>query len=366
MRGLILSHLYADPERRGKLQALAGLGVALTAAIPGEAGASQGQFRLAPIPVSGNRAEPGTLRWSTGALRRLFTDVRPDLIQIEEEPGSPAAAAASQLAARFGIPLVLFSWESHGLPVTLLARRRLQRVLQRARGLIGGNGIATGLLAAANPLAAATTLPQEGLDLPTAPPPSSLPDTSPHPGLRIGFVGRLVPERGPDVLLRTLTQVHGRWGLTVIGTGPLQEDLERFSQRFGLASRIVWQGGLGREATDALWPTLDCLVVPSQAAPGWIEPFSPMLVRAMAHGVAPIVTAVGALPEIVGTAGMVVQNDDDMVSVLQDLVAHPDRCHAVGEDARRRVLAEYAHTVIAERTLAFWRRVLGDRSPAAA
>lgn len=351
----VLSHTLLDPAGRGKLRALAGLGVQVTALLPGGVAAVDGQVRLAPVEATGDPALPDSIRWSGRSLRRLLSDLRPDLLQIEEGADTPGAAVAAAEALRLGIPYTLFTWDSLPRKRALLENRRYRRVLLGAAGLIGGNRLAADRLATDAPHIPVTVLPQTGVTLPGHVDRRRAPEET---ALRIGFVGRLVPERGADLLLRAVAQVMGPWNLQIVGTGPAQEDLEALAQRLGLASRLVWHGAMDRASVDHLWGELDCLVVPSRSTATWTETFSPMLVRAMASGVAPIVTSTGALPDIVGTVGAVVTGEDDLALILQTWLAEPDRHRQAGEAARRRVLAEFADPVIAERTLAFWSRLL--------
>jgi len=356
VRVAVLSHSLLDPTGRGKLRALAGLGVQVTALLPGGTAAADGQVRLAPVDVTGDPASPESVRWSGRSLRRLLSDLRPDLLQIEGALDTSGATVAAAEARRLGIPYTLFTWESLPRKRALLENRRYRKVVLGAVGLIGGNRLAAGLVGTEAPHTPVVVLPQTGATLPGHP----LRTRSPGDHtLRIGFVGRLVPERGTDLLLRAVAQVMGPWHLGIVGTGPAQEELESLAQRLGLASRIVWHGAMDREAVDGLWGEFDCLVVPSRSTATWTETFSPMLVRAMASGVAPIVTRTGALPEIVDTVGAVVEGEEDLALTLQTWLAEPHLHRQAGEAARSRVLAEYADPVIAERTLAFWTRVLG-------
>ena len=66
---------------------------------------SDGGVRIVPIPVSGTH-------WSRRALRSLFTDFRPDIIQIEEEPWTPVAHTATGQASALRLPVSLFTLES--------------------------------------------------------------------------------------------------------------------------------------------------------------------------------------------------------------------------------------------------------------
>lgn len=355
MRAVIISHEYLHPARRGKLRALAGLGCAVTVATPGGESGIDGGVRIAPIPTRGDPGDPNRQVWSRRALLALLRDVRPDLVQIESEPGTQAAAAATRAATSLALPTVAFSWESLARPVSFFERRRRRTTLATADGLIGGNQLAVGLLRAESPAARHVVIPQFGLALPAA---VSRPE---RPGLAIGFIGRLVPERGAETLFRACNQIMGAWTLAVVGTGPEQESLEALAQRLGLSARLQWLGGAGRAQIEQLWQEIDVLAVPSQATPEWVETFNPLLIEAMAHGVTAVVTETGVLPEIVADAGMVVSDHASMALAFQHLLADPALRQRLGEAGRRRVLAHYADTPIAEQTLAFWREVLASR-----
>jgi glycosyltransferase involved in cell wall biosynthesis len=368
MRAVILSHTYIDPAARGKLRALAGLGCSLSVAVPARwSAAARGPLlqaswgndagvRIVPIPVKGERGEAG--EWKAKDLHRLLSDFRPEILQIEAEPWTPAAATASARAHRLGIPTAIFSWESVNRPYTFLERWRRNRTLGRARGLIGGNRLAAGLLSKARPGVPVTVIPQTGLMPPLE---TRRPE---HAELAIGFVGRLVPEKGLDSLFRACVKLHGRWSLSVVGSGPAQEHLEVLAERLGIASRITWLGALPPESLRQIWPTLDCLVVPSRSTSHWVETYHPALVEAMGHGVPVIGTDSGALPDIIGNAALVVPEDDvaALTGVLQHLTDTPRDRIRYGHEARLRVLAEYVDDAVARRTLEFWRKVVAGRS----
>ena len=118
MRAIVVSRVYADPADQGKLKALAGLGVGVAAAVPDRwvpvgLGAEQqtscgddGGVRTVPIPVRGSTVPGGDPTWSRAPLRRLLTDFRPELIQIEEEPWTRAASTAAAAGPPSAYPLL--------------------------------------------------------------------------------------------------------------------------------------------------------------------------------------------------------------------------------------------------------------------
>jgi glycosyltransferase involved in cell wall biosynthesis len=365
VRTVILSHLYADPANRAKLRSLAGLGVSLAVAVPDRWTASDGRshgtewgddtgVRLVPVPVHGRVAEPGRLHWNAKTMRRLLTDFRPDLLHIEEEPWTQPAMLGLRLARRLGIRTVLSTAESLPRNLSIRQRFRRERSLRHATGVIGANRLALALATKRRPSVPHLALPQIGVT-PPAPTPRQ-----PHAGLAIGFVGRLVPERGLDILFRACVGLAGKWTLSVIGTGPSQEELEALAERLGISARVSWLGPLPRDTIDQVWPRLDCVVFPARTTPRWVATAARGALHAMANGVAVVGSDSGALPEIVGDTGRIVPEEDvgALAAALRELYTDRAECERLGSAGRRRIMDEFSDDAIAGKTLNFWRMLM--------
>ncbi len=356
MRALLLSQVYADPASRGKLKALAGRGVAVAVAVPDRwtppglqtqqstGWGDDGGVRTVPVAVRGPD-------WSASALRRLLTDFNPDLLQIEEEPWTPPAATAARVARKLRVPYVVLARETIPLAHGLRAGYRRSRVLAAAAGLIGVNTHAVRLAARSHPALPSRVIPQLGVSLPLAP------QRPTGGGLVIGFFGRLVPEKGLDLLFRACVKLLGRWSITVVGTGPAQEELEGLAERLGIAGRVTWLGALPRDRVVEVWPRLDCVALPSRTAPHWVEVTPRAALEGMAHGLPIVASASGALPELVGGGGTIVAEEDvsALTAALQSFHDDPEQRARLGAAGRRRIMDEFTDSAIAEKTLAFWR-----------
>lgn len=366
MRAIVVSRVYADPAARGKLKALAGLGVTVAAAVPDRwipAGLSHeqktawgddGGVRTVPIPIRGSSAASADPAWHAGSLRRLLSDFRPDIVQIEEEPWTRAAVALSRAARRLHLPYIVLARESLPINNGVLPKLRRHRTLAGAVGIVGVNESAVRLGVRDHPALPHRTAPQVGVSLPLST------HRANHLGLSIGFVGRLIPEKGLDLLFRACVKLVGRWNITVVGTGPAQEELEGLAERLGIAGRVTWLGPLPRSGVDEVWSRLDCVVMPSRTTPRWIEVTPRAALDAMAHGVAVIGSAAGALPETIGDAGVIVPEEDvsALATVLQRLHDIPGESARLGAAGRRRVMDEYTDAAVADKTLRFWREIL--------
>ena len=366
VRALVISRVYADPSARGKLRALAGLGATIAAAVPDRwvpaglteqqqtAWGDDGGVRTVPVRIRGSALPLANPYWHGGTIRSLLTDFRPELVQIEEEPWSNGGAAIARAARRLRIPYVLLTRESHPVSRSTLASLRRNRAIAGAAGVIAVNELAGRLALKHHASLPHRTIPQVGTPLPIAV------DRVAHTGLALGFVGRLIHEKGLDLLFRAAVKLVGRWTITVVGTGPAQEELEALAERLGIAGRVTWLGALPRAAVDQVWPRLDVVVVPSRNTPRWVEAVPRAALDAMAHGVAVIGSTGGALPETIAEAGLVLPEEDvgALADALQRLHDDPAEVQRLGLAGRRRVMDLYTDTAVAERTLAFWRELL--------
>jgi glycosyltransferase involved in cell wall biosynthesis len=147
--------------------------------------------------------------------------------------------------------------------------------------------------------------------------------------------GRLVPEKGIDVLVRAFALVarrHPEARLVVAGDGPERTPLERLANRLGVRDRVEFRGQLSRDATLAAIRAAWVACVPSV----WEEPFGMVAAEAQMHGVAVVASRSGGLSEIVvdGTTGhLVPPGDADALAARLDAL-FADRGAAVACGAR--------------------------------
>lgn len=366
-RALILSHAYVDPALRGKLRALASRGVEVTVGVPQlwrqpilggpieTAWERQSGVEVFPVPVK-DAGDAERARFAGRPLRALLRDKRPDLIQIEEEPTALATRQVAAAARRLNVPVVLHATIAES-PPSLMARLRRRRLLRRAAGVVAASQAVAGAVRRDAPAVAVAVVPQLGIQVPTAP------EHVPHEGLAIGCVGRLVPEKGVDTLLRALAENRAHaWRLTVVGEGPDRERLEALANELRLAARIRWAGGLPPDRIAALWAELDVLVAAARGVGTPADRSGQLVAEAMAHEVAVIGSDSGVLPEVIGDAGVTVAAGDPaaLADALRSLSAESAR-RPLMQAGRARAMKQYSDDAVAERTLAFWRDVLGEK-----
>jgi|CXWL01.1.fsa_nt_gi glycosyltransferase involved in cell wall biosynthesis len=346
--------LAPEPPARDVLRALVALGIAPIVARPTGDTSADGQVQYLRVATRGDARDPMDLRWSRKALRSAVRDTGPALLHIVGDPWTPTAEAGAAAARDLKVPYVLVGTSSLGGPSGFTSRWQARRVRDGAGGLAGvARPALDHLIGGSTPLPTAV-IPPSGLVIPAA-----VPTRRDPPPVVFGVRGRLVRERGLDLLLDALAETYGDWRLRILGTGPAQEALEAQAQRLGLSSRLEWLGALPREEHAAFFASVDVVVAPSRSTPQWVEPTGMVVLEGMAQGCGTIVTRCGALPDVVGESGMIVAEDDRaaLTRALQGLVTDPARCRPLGAAARHRVLERYSDGPIAEAMVAMWRRV---------
>jgi len=159
-------------------------------------------------------------------------------------------------------------------------------------------------------------------------------------GFVIGYFGRMRAIKGLADLAEALAGLPGDWTLLLAGGGPMLADLEaRLSERPGRLRNV---GMLPLDEVPTLMRACDVVVLPSQthlppAPEVHKEQFGLVLAQAMASGVPVVGTASGAIPEVVGDAGLVVPERDAMAlrAALQRVRDEP----GLADDLARRGLA---------------------------
>lgn len=172
------------------------------------------------------------------------------------------------------------------------------------------------------------------------------------------FLGRLVVEKGVDLLLQALNRLKSRGdvpSLTIIGTGPERAPLERLTDRFGLGSRVTFVGAKEGDELVQLLQGHKILVVPSR----YNEPFGIAALEGIACGCVVIGSSGGGLPEAIGPCGMTFRNNDvaALAESLKRLLQSPGERSRLQAHAASH-LAQFQPATVAQQYLALFRSLL--------
>ena len=179
----------------------------------------------------------------------------------------------------------------------------------------------------------------------------------------IGFVGRLVEQKAPGVLLRALALVDREvrsCQLVIVGDGPLQVPLRRLAETLGIGDRVLW---LGDRDGRPLLPAFDVFALPSR-----YEGLPYVALEALAAGLPIVATDAAGVGLLVrdGRNGRIVPPDspDRLASALVEFLADPRRRASAEQFARHRA-ARFTAERMVDRTIATYRDCVRVERPTA-
>lgn len=294
-------------------------------------------------------------------LRRVLKEVQPDVVHVDEEPYNLATFLATLQARRVGARPLFFTWQNlprrYPPPFSLFERY----VYRHSIHAIAGNRDAESVVRQKGYRGPVSVIPQFGVDPGVFSPAER--DLAESRVPTIGFVGRVVEEKGILVLLEALANLNRPWRLHVVGAGPLLETARREAAQCGIANRVTWEPGVPSADVPARMRSFDVLVLPSLTRPNWKEQFGRALVEAMACQVPVIGSASGEIPHVIGDAGLLVPEGDHVAlrDALLRLLSDPDLRQELGRRGRQRVLARYTHSQVARETVEVYQQALAAR-----
>lgn len=185
---------------------------------------------------------------------------------------------------------------------------------------------------------------------------NGVPVQPPRPPLsvppKVAFAGRLVREKGADVLLRAFAGAIARIPdaeLLLIGEGPERESLNRLIADLGISASVSMPGYVGRREMECRLSTAWVQVVASR----WAEPFGLVAAEAMMRGTAVVASACGGLPEIIqdGKTGFLFPPGDveALSGALINLLQNRKLAEQMGRSGRKVALAHFSESTFVKR-----------------
>jgi glycosyltransferase involved in cell wall biosynthesis len=179
----------------------------------------------------------------------------------------------------------------------------------------------------------------------------------------IGYVGRMVEEKGVVDLSAAFEALPESLGaqLLLVGDGVLRKPIEERLRRRGLDQRVFFTGRIPFHHVPSHLKCMDVLVLPSRTTGKWKEQFGHVLAEAMASGVPVIGSDSGAIPEVVGDAGLIFPegNTGSLTDCLIRLIGNDTLREDLALRGRERVSCLYADETVAQQTYQFYRDLLG-------
>lgn len=362
MRVLMLSKACIVGIYQRKLEYIAEQGIDLLTLVPPSWKDERGEQVLERVYTNGYRLQETPIAFNGNfhthfypRLQDYIAEFDPDIVHIDEEPYNLATWQALLFARLARTKTLFFSWQNikRNYPPPFSLGEKW--VLNSVDYALVGTDSAGEVWREKGYTGAMRTIPQFGTDHQLFKP---QPKDMNRP-FTIGYIGRLVEEKGVHHLLEASSSLEGDWHLRLVGSGPLRDDLEALSHELGIAERITWIDWIASTEMPDQYARIDALALPSLTRPNWKEQFGRVLIEAMSSGLPVIGSDSGAIPGVIGNGGLVFpEGDVDMLAKhLHDLQNKADLRQILGKAGRQRVLDHFTHEGIARSTVEVYREL---------
>jgi glycosyltransferase involved in cell wall biosynthesis len=296
-------------------------------------------------------------------LDEMLSTFRPDLLHIDEEHYSLVTFQAARAAVKHSIPYLFQTWQNiyKSYPLPFSATERY--VFRHAQAALAGTPEIEAVVRRQGFTGPVHIVPL-GVDTDLFYPDRSA-SYRDRFGLTnrwaVGYIGRLVPEKGvlelAEALIPLLT-THADWIWVVAGSGALEPVLQE--KVAPVSKQVVILPWLSSQDMAHLMNALDVLVVPSKTTPNWKEQFGRVIIEALAVKLPVVAWDSGAIPEVLGDAGLVLPEGDieRLKNAIESLSTDPDARARLAEKGWWRVRQHFSQLGVAEKLFTIYQSIL--------
>jgi glycosyltransferase involved in cell wall biosynthesis len=299
------------------------------------------------------------------AITRLLAQVRPDVFHIDEESFNFATYQAMRAGVRYGARCCFYNWATVDRRYPPPFSWFEQYAFRHATHAIAGVQEAAAIMRRHGYSGPISVLPQFGVDPELFSPIERLeigdwgsgdgyvqsPIPSPQSPIPnpfvVGYLGRLVPQKGLLDLVEALPLLPAHMRVRLIGDGVQKPQLLARATELGVHDRlelVAWTNDVPAELR-----RLHALALPSHTTRGWKEQFGRVLIEAMSCGVPVVGSSSGEIPNVIGDAGLIYSEGDvrALAATLGRLAAQPALYADLARRGRARVLERYTQAALA-------------------
>ncbi|MEM7801738.1 MAG: glycosyltransferase [Chloroflexota bacterium] len=369
MRVLMVSKACIVGLYQTKLEAIAAQpGIDLGVLMPNEWRDRSGRIAYEPVHTRGYQTWVDPIRFNGKyhlhyypSLEQRIKEFQPHLIHFDEEPYNLSTWLGLRSAQKHGIKFLFFTWQNILRSYPPPFRWMEGEVLKKSDYAIMGNQAAVDVFQAKGYDGPHAVVPQFGIApsaFLTKPKPNGADLAGPA---HIAFAGRLIQEKGIDLLLEALaTLKEMSWRCSIAGQGPERAQLEKQVEALGLQGKIVFTGSLPSTEMPAFLQGVDILVLPSRTRPNWKEQFGRIIIEAMASEVVVVGSSSGEIPHVIDRHGVIFPEDQliPLKEALSQLIANPIERIELGRAARKYALNRFSQEKIAQRTVDVYQELI--------
>jgi len=295
-------------------------------------------------------------------MRRLLDEINPDVVHLWEEPWSLVALQACCLRGRAALVMEV---DQNILKHLVFPFEQIRRfVLRRTRHVLPRSRDAEAVVRACG-YQGPVSLVEYGVDRQTFHPRSEQPSARSPETLRLGYVGRIVVEKGLDDAVDALAMLPAGVTLSVMGEGPHEPALRRRIAERGLGERVTFRRwGAPSEVADFIRQN-DAMLLLTRTSATVREQFGRVIIESQSCGVPLIGSDCGAIPEVTAAGGWIVPENDPsaLAACIRSILADPEELTRRAAAGRANVDARYTYEVIAHKLDEAWTAAAEQRAP---
>lgn len=301
-----------------------------------------------------------TLIYNPWQLYRALKEFKPDIIHLEQEPWSLSALEVALMNKLIKAKLITSTQENvnrHYLaPFRWIYRyvlRNTDRIMACTQGaneileLRGYRNVSVVTYLGLDPeiykrKAASELRKSLGLDK-----------------FVIGYMGRLVIEKGILDLLKACALLEGEFQILIVGSGPLREEILRLAAKPGLQNKVRHVPWVNYEHVSDYLCLMDVFVQPSRTTIWWKEQYNHTILEAMSCEVPIICSDSGENPRMFKGTGYIFREGDveDLKEKIRVVMEDEELRALMAKNGREAVLQRYTHGKVAEGLNSFYHSV---------
>lgn len=295
----------------------------------------------------------------------LVKQIKPDLILIDDEPYNLVTFQFASIGQKFRIKTIFVCLQTIFKKYPFLFNFFEKSVFKKAAGAVALTQSARQLLLKRgfqNPIAVIPYSVDPELFRPAESPALKV-----KLGLKnefvIGYFGRLVLEKGLEILAGAVAQLPGEipWRVLMVGSGNYKNKLLRKIRALKIRDKFIFIDSVGSWQVAEYLNCLDVLVLPSYETRRWHEQFGRILIEAMSSEVAVIGADSGQIPQVLARAGLTFKQNDsgDLKEKLLLLMKNPQTKNALAQAGRQLTLENFHPQRCAGKFYNFFQEILG-------